>query len=115
MLRDIRMVFFFVEVFAMSDKAWKRAERLVAMKCGGTRNPLSGRSGKHTSGDVIHPAFYFEVKQRQSFSLFTLWRSTAKKARKEGKIPVVVLHERRSHTRLYCLDESTAIRFLNPD
>jgi len=96
----------------MPDKSWKRAERAVAKKLGGARNPLSGRSGGHSSGDVIHSTLYVEVKQRAHFALFTLFRDTAKKARKEGKTPVVVLHERGRKTRLYIVSEKTLLELL---
>ncbi len=96
----------------MPDKSWKRAERAVARRLGGARNPLSGRSGGHSSGDVLHPEFYVEVKQRAHFGLFTLFKDTALKARKEGKTPVVVLHERGSKTRLYIVSEKTMLELL---
>jgi len=97
----------------MADKAWKRAERAVAKKVGGSRNPLSGRAGGHTRGDVIHPDLYVEVKQRARFSVLSLMRDTEDKARKEGKKPVVVLHERRARTRYYLIPEKMFLELLN--
>ena len=80
----------------MTDTAWKRAERMAAAVLGGVRNPLSGSTSLHTSGDVIHPELYVECKYRARHVVASLMRSTAALARKEGKTPVVVLQERDS-------------------
>jgi len=78
----------------MPDKFWKRREREVADFFGGSRNPLSGKCGKHTSGDVIHDKLYIEVKCRKKFSVITLWDSVKKLAAKEKKTPVICLCEK---------------------
>ena len=96
----------------MTDKSWKKAERTVAHKLGGTRNPLPGRSGGHTSGDVIHPALYVEVKQRARFAVLSTMRDTEEKAKKENKIPVLVLHEKGKKKRYYVVPESYIVKIL---
>ena len=99
----------------MSDKAWKRLEREVARALGGSRNPLSGRASGHTSGDVIHPVFYVEVKQRARFSVLTLMQDTEEKAKKEHKKPVVVLHARHDKRRYYLIPEKLFLELLGKD
>jgi len=89
----------------MPDKAWKDAERQVAEKLNGKRNPLSGRMGGHTRGDVIHDMLYVEVKQRRRFEVLTVMRDTEEKARKERRIPVVVLHRKGAKKRYYLIEE----------
>ena len=90
----------------MPDKSWKDAERQVAKKLNGKRNPLSGRMGGHTSGDVIHPSLYVEVKQKKHFAVLSIVRDTEKKALKERKIPITVIHQGGSKTRYYIIQEA---------
>jgi hypothetical protein len=94
------------------DKSWKAAERKVAGNLGGKRNPLSGRAGGHTSGDVIHPAFYVEVKQRKRFAVLAVMRDTEVKAKREGKEPLLVLHEARARRRYYVLPEALLLELV---
>lgn len=46
----------------MTEPAWKQEERQVARALGGERNPLSGESSRHTSGDVIQTPLYVDCK-----------------------------------------------------
>lgn len=80
----------------MTAKAtWKAAERRIAALFGSKRTPLSGsNSGHDTSSDSLHPRIYIEAKYRIRHTAVALWRDTAEKAKKEGKIPVVALCER---------------------
>ena len=96
----------------MPEKKWKVVEREVAKALGGQRNPLSGIASGHTAGDVIHPVFYVEVKQRAHFSVLTLMRDTIEKAKKEKKKPVVVLHECRDKSRYYLITEKLFLELL---
>jgi hypothetical protein len=75
-------------------ETWKKLERKVAKKLGGVRNPLSGKHSRHTSGDVIHPKFYIECKYRKNFAVATLFDEVRKNAKKESKIPILVLKEK---------------------
>ena len=90
----------------MPDKPWKDAERQVAKKLNGKRNPLSGRMGGHTSGDVIHPSLYVEVKQKKRFAVLSIVKDTEKKALKERKIPITVIHQGGSMRRYYIIQEA---------
>ncbi len=96
----------------MTDKAWKALEREVARKLGGARNPLSGRAGGQSSGDVLHPVFYVEVKQRRRFSVLATMRDTEAKAKKEGKKPLLVIHQVGSKTRYYMVPEKIFLELL---
>ncbi len=78
----------------MASKTWKNIERKIARFFGAERNPLSGGNGKHGRSDSLHPVLFVETKYRQVHSAVTLWRDTAGKAKKEGKIPVVCLSEK---------------------
>ena len=78
----------------MPDKAWKQRERDVANFFHGQRNPLSGRWGKHTAADIIHPTLFVEVKLRKKHTAVSLWDEVKALAEKEGKTPVVCLCEK---------------------
>jgi len=76
----------------MPDKPWKRMERLVAKKLGGERVPvIMDIYEAMRMGDVTHDRFYIEVKHQQRWRLHQWWVQTAEKARKTGKIPIVVV------------------------
>ena len=78
----------------MADVTWKTLERLVSRFFGGWgRTPLSGMNSKHTAADVLHDTLFVEAKQRKRMAIWTLFDKTRELARKEGKTPVVVLHE----------------------
>ena len=78
----------------MPDKAWKQRERDVADFFHGQRNPLSGRSSKHTAADVIHDRLFIECKLRGKHSAVSLWDEVTAPAEKEGKTPVACLCEK---------------------
>ncbi len=79
----------------MSDKAWKQLERRVAAYFGGRRNSLSGQTSKAGAGDVLHPHLVVECKHRKRHAAVRLWDDCNELANREGKLPVVVLAERR--------------------
>lgn len=87
----------------MADKPWKRAERVAAALFGGLRNPLSGSNSYHTSGDVIHPQLYVEVKHRKRQAVISLMRDTVAKAVKERKLPVMTVSEPNMKWSLVCI------------
>lgn len=96
----------------MSDKPWKRAERTIAKKVGGIRTPLSGISSGQTSADVIHPSLFIEAKYRQRFAVLSLMAEVEKRAKKEGKIPVLALQQKGNKTRYYLLTETHFVNLL---
>lgn len=78
----------------MADKAWKRFERRVGSFFGTSRNALSGMNSKLTASDTLHPSLFIECKQRQSFAHHTTYLDAKGKAKQEGKIPILVTHEK---------------------
>lgn len=96
----------------MGDKAWKVAERKAAAVIGGLRQGPRTRSGsKQTTGDIIHPRVYVEVKYRQSFATCSLHRENRAKATKESKVAVTVLQEAGAKSRVWCVDERDLYEF----
>lgn len=77
----------------MTNATWKKAERRVAAILGGQRVPVSGRS-RGNQPDVEHPRLSIEVKHRASLPAWLLDAlAQAEAAARDGKLPVVVLHE----------------------
>ena len=54
---------------------------------------MSGGNSKHTRSDTLHPKLYVETKSKQKHTVVTLWDDTATKAKKEKKLPVLMLAE----------------------
>ncbi len=87
------------------SKTWKAVERRVAALFGSTRNPLSGRNGKQTASDSLHPRLFVETKHRKKQSLWTLFDGTRKLAKKECKIPVLAIAEHNRPGVLVCVHQ----------
>lgn len=78
-----------------SKSAWKSFERLVASFFGTRRVPLSGsNSGHGTNSDSLHPKLYIECKVRGKIALWQLFIDTEKKAKTEGKTPLVAIKQK---------------------
>jgi hypothetical protein len=77
----------------MSERAWKRNERAIAARLGGTRVPVTGRQ-RGDAPDIAHPVYSVEVKARKSLPT---WLHTAMMqaiaAQRGGQMPVVILHQ----------------------
>lgn len=79
------------------SKTWKAVERRVAKYWGTERTPFSGSNSKITASDSLHKNLFIETKLRTKWSIFTLYNEVEEKAKKEGKIPVLCLHEKNKH------------------
>lgn len=80
----------------MVKKTWKKVERRIAREFGTTRTPLSGISSKHTQSDTLHDKLFIEIKYRQKIPFYKIYKETIEKAKKEGKIPLVIFVEKHS-------------------
>ena len=78
-------------------KTWKSVERTVASIFGTERTPLSGGNSKITRSDTLSKDFFIECKYRKKHTAVTLFEATKELAKKEGKIPIVVLAEKGKH------------------
>jgi hypothetical protein len=85
----------------MGDKAWKKMERRVAEKMGGQRVVCSGVRGE---GDVLNDKFFIECKERKSFAIWDWFTKAKAEAKKEGKVPLLVLKEKGKHGELAVVD-----------
>jgi hypothetical protein len=86
-------------------RTWQRREQQAAELFGARRQPGSGSSGRddQTASDSTHPRLFIESKLRVKHAARELLDATAKKARKEGKIPLVVLASKCKHELVICL------------
>jgi len=100
-----------------AKKTWKALESRVAAKLGGKRTPLSGSNSQHgTSADVIGGLdwAYVEVKLRAQFMHHALFKAVAVQAKKEGKVPLLVTHQKNDRGELVTLRLDDLIKLLLP-
>lgn len=88
-----------------SRSTWKARERQIATMFGTVRQRCSGSSGleHETRSDSRHPRLFLESKLRQSHATRTLWDETKELAKKEGKVPVVILSDKGRPGSLICV------------
>ena len=104
------------QVSVPNTGAWKAFERKIAKLLNTRRTPLSGlASGHHTSSDTLHKSLYVECKwvkgERDAGSaIFRLWEDTVKKAKREGKIPMLAMHKRGTRTEFVAIPLHLATR-----
>jgi len=92
---------------------WKELERKTAKLLNGKRNPLSSSNSLHTSGDIIHDTFYVECKLRKKLSVVSQFQQVRENAKKENKIPILVLKEKGKHSELVVMDMKDFNKILN--
>jgi len=73
---------------------WKFAEDRLARLFGTVRRALSGGGSKTGRDDSMHPVLYLESKYTKRSSLWSLFRDTKAKARKEKRVPVIGVQEK---------------------
>src|SRR5947208_3131693 len=93
---SIRHSMRFTRWIPMAERAWKRAERRVAEELDTTRIPINGRVGS----DLAHPRLAVEVKHPARMNITVLKQALDQAedaARKDGRIPVAIIHEHGLH------------------
>lgn len=77
----------------MHRSSWKRRERKAAADFGAKRQVGSGSLGRsdRSRSDSTHQRLFLECKHSKRHAVITLWDKTHEFAKKEGKIPVVIL------------------------
>jgi hypothetical protein len=80
-------------------KDWKHPERRIAGLLGGQRVPVSGRQ-RGATPDIEHATLSIEVKSRKTLPAWLLDAlAQARAAAKDGRVPVVILHQDRQRYR----------------
>lgn len=99
---------------------WKGLESRVCKKFLGTRTPLSGSNSQHgTSADCMNcailPNVYIEIKSRSELYTHALFKDAAAKAKKEGKLPLLVTHQKNDKGELVTLRLSDFLGLIKND
>jgi hypothetical protein len=86
---------------------WKRRERNAASLFGAQRQVLSGSCGRgeRTRSDSNHDRLFIETKTRAASSVRSLWEKTRELARREHKIPVLMLYDKGKRGALIVVHE----------
>ena len=74
--------------------SWKRRERDAARRFDAQRQVLSGSSGRgeRSRSDSTHDRLFIETKLCASSAVRSLWEKTRELARRERKVPVLMLY-----------------------
>ena len=73
----------------MTDKSWKRAERIIAKRLGGQRLGPTGRHG----ADVTSNLFSIECKTRKRLPAWLFGALGQACSGAAGRLPIVILHQ----------------------
>lgn len=78
---------------------WKQRERDSAALFGAKRQPGSGSGGREdeTCSDSRHPRLFIETKVKAKHTTRTLWEKTNILAKKEKKVPLLMLFDKGKH------------------
>ena len=97
----------------MSDKAWKQAERRAAAIFDTKRQRCSGSGGREdeTRSDSKHPKLFLETKLHAYHAARTLFDATKELAKKEGKLPVLMLATKNRPGFLVCVHSDDLVEF----
>ena len=97
----------------MTDNStWKKRERGIAKDFGTKRNPLSGSMSGHSSSDSLSETFYIESKLRAKPGGWNLFQETKEKAKKEKKIPIVILSKKYKKGKIAMLNYDFLVELL---
>jgi len=92
---------------------WKAAEERLANLFGVSRRALSGDNSKSGgTDDALHETLYLESKYQKQSALWTLYRETRAKAKKEGRVPVLGIQESRSKGVLLVIHDQDLLEVL---
>ena len=87
-----------------SRNTWKQRERDIAEDFDTKRNPLSGSMSGHSSSDSLSDTFYLESKLRAKPGGWNLFMDTRDKAKRENKIPIVILSKKYHKDKIAMVD-----------
>lgn len=93
-------------------KNWKRLEKKIAQMRGTSRTPLSGGNSRITRSDTLDETFFIECKYRSKSSVWSLYDELEALAKKEGKVPVLVVKEKGKHGELFIVKDDYLEEFI---
>ena len=86
-------------------KSWKKLEQKVARLRGTERTPLSGGNSRQTRSDTLDDTFFIECKLRKDPAIWNLYEQVEELAKKENKIPVLVIKKKGKHGELFIVND----------
>jgi len=86
-------------------KTWKRLEQKVARLRRTERTPLSGGNSRQTRSDTLDDTFFIECKLRKDPAVWNLYEQVEELAKKENKIPVLVIKKKGKHGELFIVND----------
>ena len=98
----------------MSDKLWKQFERRVSAMFGCQRNILSGSCGRDdkTASDTTHAELFIEIKHfARKWAFMPIYDKAAKMAKKERKLPMLVLGSKGVHGGYVVIHTNHLVKF----
>ena len=93
-------------------KTWKRLEQKVARLRGTERTPLSGGNSRETRSDTLDDTFFIECKLRKDPAIWNLYEQIEELAKKENKIPLLVIKKKGRHGELFILNDKYLKAFI---
>ena len=93
-------------------KTWKRLEQKVARMRKTERTPLSGGNSKQTRSDTLDETFFIECKLRKDPAVWNLYERIEELAKKENKIPVLVIKKKGRHGELFIVNDKYLKEFI---
>jgi len=93
-------------------KTWKRLEQKVARLRGTERTPLSGGNSRQTRSDTLDDTFFIECKLRKDPAVWNLYEKVEAFAKRENKIPVLVIKKKGKHGELFNVNDRYLKEFI---
>jgi len=93
-------------------KSWKKLEQKVARLRGTERTPLSGGNSRETRSDTLDDIFFIECKLRANPAVWNLYEQVEELAKKENKIPVLVIKKKGKHGELFIVNDNYLKAFI---
>ena len=94
-----------LQLDAETMKSWKKLEQKVARLRGTERTPLSGGNSKQTRSDTLDDTFFIECKLRKDPAVWNLYEQVEALAKKENKLPVLVIKKKGKHGELFIVND----------
>lgn len=93
-------------------KSWKKLEQKIARLRGTERTPLSGGNSRYTRSDTLDNTFFIECKLRKDPAVWNLYEKVEDLAKKESKIPLLIIKKKGKHGELFIISDKYLKEFV---
>jgi hypothetical protein len=101
-----------LQLDAETMKSWKKLEQKVARMRETERTPLSGGNSRQTRSDTLDDTFFIECKLRKEPAIWNLYGQVEELAKKENKIPLLVIKKKGKHGELFIVNDRYLKEFI---